>query len=194
VYEDVDGEVLELENELPSPEVAKVLEQRGSDLDRGSPRRAAYLFQAAEQWTLAEQLETAQACLEEAVLDGGSAYVDPRAGLAGVLLSRDENARADELLTELRRDVPPGRARGDVHWYVGEFLEEHGRLTEALRWFTAGVTRAELDGDIDDISLLGRFRVRRELELPHDTYDDMAESYQREYVDGMDEYQEDGPG
>ena len=60
---------------------------------------------------------------EEAVRDGGSAEIDPRAELVGVLLARVETARADELLTELRRDVTRDRARGAVHWFVGECLE-----------------------------------------------------------------------
>jgi tetratricopeptide (TPR) repeat protein len=183
VYEEILDEVEELQKQLPGPEVAEILEQRACDLDRGSPGRAAYLCLAAKQWTLVERLESAQACLEEAVRDGGSADIDPRAELVGVLLARGDKPRVDELLTELRRDVPRDRARGEVHWFVGECLEEHGRLEEALRWFTSGVTRAELDGDIDDISLIGRFRVRRELDLPLDTYDDMAESFRTNYLD-----------
>lgn len=192
MYEEILDEAEELQNELPGPEVAEILEQRGCDLDQGSPGRAAYLCLAAEQWTRAERLEPARACLEEAVRDGGSAEVDPRAELVGVLLASGETARADELLTELRRDIPRDRARGEVHWFVGECLEEHGRLEEALRWFTSGVTRAELDGDIDDMSLMGRFRVRRELDLPPDTYDEMAESFQRNYLDQLPEDLGDG--
>lgn len=194
MYEDILDEAEDLRTDLPAPEVAQILERRGRELEPGAAGRAAYLYHAAEQWRIENEQDRVRACLEEAVRDGGSATVDPRAGLVDALLVDGETARADELMTELRRDIPRGRARGEVHLFVGEALEEHGRLKEALRWFTAGVTRAELDGDIDGMSLLGRFRVRRELELPHDTYDDMAESYRENYLDAMAASLEDDAG
>ena len=43
MYEEILDEAEELQNELPGPEVAEILEQRGCDLDQGSPGRAAYL-------------------------------------------------------------------------------------------------------------------------------------------------------
>lgn len=159
---------------------AKVCEQRAHDLAPGQVGRAAWLSHAGECWELADAPEQAKRCYEEALADGGPAWLDARASLAAVLLDMEEVSRADALLEELRRDLAKGPVRGPVHDFVGERLELHGRLEEALLWFTAGVEAAERpgageDAELDAVgSLSGRFRVRRELGLPHDRYDERA--------------------
>jgi hypothetical protein len=168
---------------------AEHCERCAADLPPGQPGRAAWLSHAGECWELADELVEAKRCYEEALADGGPAWLDVRASLAAVLLDLDDDARADMLLQELRRDLAKGSAtgsvRGPVHEYVGERLEMHGRLDDALRWFTAGVVAVDRpdageDAKADSVGCLnGRFRVRRALGLPHDRYDEMKEAHRR---------------
>lgn len=181
LLEDILDEVEGVETTMPGPTVAALFEKRGRDQAPGSPGRAAWLSHAGERWDLAHEPERARACFEEAVRDGGPAWVDPRASLVGVLLDLGETARADSVLDELRQDLSRRRLRGPVHEFVGESLEIHDRLEEALRWFNAGLTlAAREDPDAVDLGCLnGRWRVRRRLGLPHDRYDAVSEEERR---------------
>ena len=173
---------------------AEQCEQRARDLEPGQAGRAAWLSHAGESWELAGEPEQAKRCYEEALADGGPAWLDMRAALAAVLLDLDEVSRAETLLEDLRRDLAKGPVRGPVHDFVGERLELHGRLEEALRWFTAGVEAAERpgagqDAELDAVgSLGGRFRVRRALGLPHDRYDERAAEQKRRAASDFDAF------
>lgn len=182
MYDEILDEVDELGRRMSSEELATLLEERGHALAPGTPGRAAWLAYAGERWELAGDLSRARACLEEAVQDGGGAYIDPRADLVHVLLELGDTSRADALIAELRRDLADGRPGDLVHGFVGESLEEHGRLEEAHRWYSAGLTYAQrVDPQAEDVDCLnGRFRVRRRLGLPHDRYDDLCEQRRRE--------------
>ena len=175
---------------------AEHCERCAGDLASGELGRAAWLSHAGECWELADELEQAKRCYEEALADGGPAWLDVRASLAAVLLDLDDEARANKLLEELRRDVAKGPVRGPVHEYVGERLEMHGRLEEALRWFTAGVVAADRPDAREDAkvgavgTLNGRFRVRRALGLPQDRYDEMAEEQRRRADEDFDAFSE----
>ena len=105
-----------------------------------------------------------------------------------VLLALGEDV--DELLAELRADARRDRARGPVHDFVGESLEDHGRVHEALRWFNAGVTRSEVQGTLDHACLTGHWRVRRALGLSPDGYDEELEVSRREYAEQPDDVAE----
>jgi hypothetical protein len=161
---------------------ASTLEQRARDLQPGEPGRAEWFMHAGERWELGRDRARARSCYEAALADGGPAWIDPRAALISVLLDLGDSTRADELLAELRRDLAAHGPRGPVHDYVGEALEEHDRLEEALRWFGAGLSSAERsDPDTDELGCLnGRFRVRRRLGLAHDRYDVLCEQRRRE--------------
>lgn len=166
----------------PPRRLAPSLEQRAHDLAPGAVGRAAWLSHAGEVWEQAGERERARACYEEAASDGGPAWLDPRASLVSVLLDLGDNPAAEEHLRALRRDLSLHGARGPVHDFVGEALEEHGRLGEALRWFDAGITyleREDPDGDHGSC-LHGRYRVRRELGLAIDRYDLLAEELREE--------------
>lgn len=191
LLDDILDEVEALQNQLPRAQLAPLFEERARGLAPGAPGRAAWLTHAAEQWELSGDPARAKACYEQAAQDGGETYIDPRAEMLGVLFQLGETSRVDELLAELRRDLRAGWEGRYVHAMVGESLEENGRLEEALRWFSAGLTRSEReDPENSDITCLnGRFRVRRELGLPMDRYDHLCEERRREYAAELEEEQ-----
>ncbi|SDS11312.1 hypothetical protein [Jiangella sp. DSM 45060] len=87
------------------------------------------------------------------------------------LLVAGRTGDADTVAAEVRRS-----RRGDtfVLSFLGESYEEAGHLAEAHRWFTMGLAVAERSGDPAGAApalLAGRFRVRRELDLPVDEDD-----------------------
>ncbi|HET7357601.1 MAG TPA: SEC-C metal-binding domain-containing protein [Nocardioidaceae bacterium] len=184
-------EVEHLAVEHSDTDLAQLLEHRAQALDPGARERAAWLSHAGERWEMADDLVRARACYEEAVRDGGVAWIDPRASLVSVLLDLGDPA-AEPLLDELRSDLGLGRLRGPVHEYVGEALELHDRLEEALRWFTSGLTQVARDDpeDVDLGCLNGRYRVRRQLGLPRDRFDELCEERRHTYEDELDREEE----
>jgi tetratricopeptide (TPR) repeat protein len=185
--EEILEEVEQLATRMPSEELARLLERRAHGLPQGAPGRAAWLCHAGERWEMVDEFTHAKACYEQAVADGGETYLDPRADLANVLLELGETARADRLIEELDREAQDGRAHDFVHERVGEILELHDRLDEALRWYETGLenARREDPAAVDLGCLNGRFRVRRALDLPLDHYDLVCEERRRGYAAGM---------
>lgn len=184
----ISDEVDELADRHPRRVLAQVLEDHAQTLPAGHVERAAWLTHAGEHWELARDLARARTCFEQAVEDGGPCWVDARALLLTVLLEVGESALADELLDELRHDAATASMRGPLHEYVGESLELAGRLEEALRWFNAGLIRGQQDTEEGDVGCLnGHYRVRRQLGLPHDRYDTLAEERRREALTQLDE-------
>lgn len=183
LLDEILDEVEALGSQLPEQMIAPLCEERAQGLAPGAPGRAAWLSHAGERWEMQGDLERARSCYEQAAQDGGEAYLDPRAQLVGVLLELGDDARAEVLLEDIRRDLKAGWQGRFVHEIVGEALELHGRLVEAQRWFTMGLTAAEREepGSLDLGCLNGRWRVRRLLDLPRDRYDERCEERRREY-------------
>lgn len=181
-------EVEDLGSDMRAAERALFFETRATSMAPGEPGRAAWLSHAGEGWEMAGDVARAAACYEEALQDGGPTWLDARASLVGVLLERGESARVDKLLRELRRDLALGRAHGPVHEFVGEYLESNGRPDDALRWFSAGLTHAEREEpeSVDLGCLNGRYRVRRQLGLPADRYDELCQERRREAMTKLD--------
>jgi tetratricopeptide (TPR) repeat protein len=182
LVEAIADEVEEAWGRFPPSRLALDFQQRADDLAPGTPGRAAWLVHAGEHWEMAKDFDRARSCYERAMVDGGSAWIDPRASLISLLLNRGDVTRADELMSALRRDIATNGAMGPVHDWVGEALEEYGRLHDALRWYGAGLTYLEReDPDRVPIGCLnGRYRVRRALGLPHDRYDELCEAERAE--------------
>jgi hypothetical protein len=192
LLDEILGDVEALRTQLPRESLGPLFEERARGLAPGAPGRAAWLTHAGEQWEMNGDPARARACYEEAARDGGAAYIDPRAEMLNVLFELGETGRVDELLAELRRDLEAGWEGRFVHEFVGESLELHGRLDEALRWYTDGLSRAQREDpeNIDVSCLNGRYRVRRALELQQDRYDLLAEERRRDYAAELDEEDE----
>ncbi|WP_456697422.1 hypothetical protein [Aeromicrobium sp. P5_D10] len=145
-----------------------------AEFGTGHPERAEYLTYLADDLTARGDLKEARQAYEDAIADGGKTILNPRSGLLTVALASGDEGRINEMLELLmhmsRADV---LVVGDYAW-IAESLEEAGRLREALRWFTIPL-RDMQPGDVDKLPVVclnGRYRVRRELGMPVDAYDD----------------------
>nr|MCW2728070.1 hypothetical protein [Aeromicrobium sp.] len=148
-----------------------------ADLSPGEDGLAEVLTNLGDDLTMDGQLDEAEAAYQQAADDGGRTVLNPHVGLLDVALRRGDDTRADELLALL---LTKSRADqlvvGDYEW-IGESLEEAGRLRAALRWLTIPLRDIQ-PGDIDlmpVVCLNGRWRVRRALDLPVDAYDEARE-------------------
>lgn len=151
-----------------------------TDMTFGEEGRAEVLTYLADDLMRDGQLDEAGVRYQEALDDGGRTVLEPHIGLLDVALARGDDARVDELLALL---IAKSRADelvvGDHEW-IGDSLEEAGRLREALRWFTIPLRDIQ-PGHYElmpIISLNGRWRVRRALGLPLDAYDDAHDVWQ----------------
>lgn len=172
------GDALEEIGEVPNLDF-RIGEYRRllGELPPGREGHAEVLTVLADDLTSDGQLDEAQSTYQAAIDDGGRTILNPHVGLLNVALTQADDARADELLALL---LTKSRADelvvGDYEW-IGESLEESGRLRAALRWFTIPLRDIQ-PGDLDlmpVIALDGRWRVRRALDLPVDAYDEARE-------------------
>lgn len=188
LFDDILDEVEELATRVPGATLARVLEERAHALEKGTPGRAAWLAHAGERWELLGDLAQARRCYEEAVADGGGAYLDPRAELANVLLDLGEDARAEAIVEELWLETKAGGGDDLLHEQVGEVLEVHDRLEAALRWYNTALSRVDPDDPegLDTGCLNGHYRVRRALGLPLDRFDVLCEERRRQYAEDFD--------
>lgn len=152
----------------------------------GQEGRAEVLTYLADDLLRDGQLDEAQAMYQEAIDDGGRTILEPHVGLLDVALAKGDGSAADQLLQLL---IDKSRANqlvvGDYEW-IGDSLEEYGRLRDALRWFTIPLADIQ-PGHVEMmpiLSLNGRWRVRRALGLPLDAYDDAYDVWH-----GMDDGQ-----
>lgn len=152
------------------------------------PRSEAFL-RAGEQWLLADDPAAAASGFRLAMADGGPVFVDPRVPLARALFLLGKPAEAQSLLEELKAE---GRRDPRMCDLVAELLVERSDLAGALDWATAGVelflerrrsgtsapAQAGPGGDADaELRLLLslRYRIRNDLGLPEDRYDELLD-------------------
>lgn len=151
---------------------AEALEARAASAPAGSERWAELLLVASGHRLMLGEHETAIRHLEQVRDSGVQSQPSVEAHLVDAYLEagREEDFVATE--KALRRRSAETYL-GDDYTFVGEALEEAGRLREAHRWFT--LANREVDPDeldtLDVMALNGRYRVRRALGLPEDAYD-----------------------
>jgi len=133
-----------------------------------------FLCSLAEFLGFQGRWDEAREAYRNALSDGGRTIIDPRIGLLDIDVESGEHDRIDTHLPVLLQASRDGELSDhDCEW-IGEALEEADRLKDAHRWFTIPLR----DIDPDDIGQLpigcinGRYRVRRDLELPMDKYDE----------------------
>lgn len=142
----------------------------------GEVSRVELLVRAGEQWQHAGEPSQATQLYQLAIDDGGTVRGDPRTHLADALfeLERDDEARS--LLSEIRADAPEDP---DIYRRVAETLDALRDLAGAHDWSTVGVRLALQANDVDemclDMLLRTRYRARRDMNLPEDSYDTMLE-------------------
>ena len=164
----------------------------GTETD-SMPRSEAFL-RAGEQWLLADDPAAAATGFRLAMADGGPVFVDPRVPLARALFLLGKWAEAQSLLDQLKAE---GRNDPRACDLVAELLVERSDLTGALDWATAGVElclqrrpnggpgaqgrSADSSGEDDDaeaelrLLLSLRYRIRNDLGLPEDRYDELLD-------------------
>lgn len=152
-------------------------EQILAGLPAGTEGHAEVLTCMADELKWQGRLDEAEATYRAAIDDGGRTVLSPYTGLLNIAIERGADKDVDDLLARL---LAKSRADelviGDYEW-IGESLEESGRLRAALRWFTIPLRDIQ-PGDIDRMPpgcLQGRFRVRRSLDLAIDAYDEAHE-------------------
>jgi hypothetical protein len=174
------------------------LAETGTQTD-SMPRAEAFL-RAGEQWLLADNPAEAATGFRMAITDGGPVFVDPRVPLARALFQLGSRSGAYELIGKLKSE---GRNDPRVCDLIAELLVDCSDLQEALDWATAGVelclsgaaSAAEGHGDglprptpraalrhsaADDeaelrLLLSLRYRIRNDLGLPEDSYDELLD-------------------
>lgn len=148
--------------------------------------RAEALVRAGEQWLLAGDPVAATTDLELALADGGPVEVDPRVPMCRALFQMDREPQARALIEELKSGEG---ADARTCYLIMELLLEQEDLPGALEWATAGVelilrgaASRHGDGEPDEqvairsdlLDLLRiRYRIRNDLRLPEDQYDQM---------------------
>ncbi|MFG2021543.1 SEC-C metal-binding domain-containing protein [Actinomadura geliboluensis] len=159
-------------------------QQLERDAAKYPDERAEILLEAGGQWSLAGERHRALRIYDDVMaMDAGE---DSQFAAAEKISLLAELGRTDEAEAQIIR---LGRAR--VHsgpaQLVAEFLEEQGRLEEALTWFnTACRDLMADDGELAEAELFlrpelrGRQRVRQKLGLPPDTLDLHTEDEQAE--------------
>jgi hypothetical protein len=164
--------------------------------------RAEALLRAGEQWLLADDPAEAASGFRMAMADGGPVFVDPRVPLARALFQLDRRSEAYDMIGKLKSE---GRNDPRVCDLIAELLVDYADLQEALDWATAGVelclasatgassaagrggappgsaARAQLRGSPSDdeaelwLLLSLRYRIRNDLGLPEDSYDELLD-------------------
>lgn len=143
----------------------------------GMPRAEAFL-RAGEQWLLADDPAKAVARFLRAMEDGGPVFVDPRVPLSRALFQLGRQAEAQAIISRLKAEGPASPRICDM---VAELLVECGDLPAALDWATTGVGLClNQAGDADTSSELPlllrlRYRIRNDLGLPEDDYDQLLD-------------------
>jgi hypothetical protein len=151
------------------------------------PRAEAYL-RAGEQWLLADDPAAAATGFRLALADGGPVFVDPRVPLARALFMLGRDAEAQSLIDRLKAE---GRSNPRICDLVAELLMERANLEAALDWATAGVEAclrnrraqqptlvpAQPGAEETELRLLLRlrYRIRLDLGLPEDRYDELLD-------------------
>ncbi len=145
----------------------------------GVMSRAEAHVRAGEQWLLADEPAAAADEFRAAIADAGPTQDDPRVPLARAMFALGRAAEADSLLCELT--AAGGRSLPRTCDLVAELLTEQGDLPGALDWATAGVEACLSGDDRDELPLLLRlrYRIRVDLGLAEDRYDEMLDSAQR---------------
>lgn len=176
-----DDDVLDLLTDIDfsaSTTKAEQFADQAEAMTVGEHGRASFLLAAGEHFQMRGDYDAARRCFERALDDGGETGTDPLANLLDLALETGDESTAEDLAKQLRALVRQDAVGPATCHFVGEAYEQHGRLREAMRWFTIPLAHVEPDEaeDVDYLCLVGRLRVRQELGLVEDRYDVAADA------------------
>ncbi len=179
--DDISDEIDSIILTLAAPQRIVRFRERIAEMAPGDEGRAEFLDSLAGELNLVGDFDAAREASLAAIEDGGPTVFDPRCGMLMNELQVGDQARADEILTELLARVRAGELNVSECEFIAESLEEADRLKDAHRWFTIPLRDINPE-DIDELpsmSLVGRHRVRRQLGLPIDAYDEARDLLSR---------------
>lgn len=163
------------------PDKAEAYEEAGRSVPAGEHGHVLFLMGAAEHWVLRGEIERARSLLAEiadAPHDPGEGILGVRAIQLSIALKEGDAAEAETLLRQLLVDFRADEVTTATCHYVGESLQEAGEPKKALRWFTLPLSNVDPDEDLDTLEEMcveARAAVRRELGLPKDRFDAVAD-------------------
>ena len=173
-----DDEVFDRLSEIDmsaSTKKAEEFEALAQSMPVGEHGRATFLVSAGQHRQMNDECDEAHRCFSLALEDGGRTTLHPVANLLSLALATGDESAVEARSAELRGLVRADRLGPAACHFVGDSFRDHGRLREALRWFTIPLTYADLeDDDLDLLCLADRYQVRRELEMPQDRLDQIA--------------------
>ena len=161
-----------------SPTKAEEFEAMAASLTTGEHGRVSFLLAAGEHRQMRGEHGEARRLYDAAIADGGESPGAPLAQLLSLALETGDDARATDCTAQLRDLSRADRLVPDDYHRVGDVFRGHGRLRDALRWFSIPLSSVDPE-DVDDLAwwcLLGRRQVREELGLPRDRYDQVADA------------------
>ena len=157
---------------------AEAHEKAGRSIPVGEHGRVLFFQAAAEHWVLRDEIEHARSLLAEIADGPDEGVLSVRAIYLTIALKEGDGDEAEKLLGQLLVDFRAVRITSTTCHYLGESLREVGELKKAHRWFTLPLSNVDPDEDLDTIEEMcveSRAAVRRELGLPHDRYDMVAD-------------------
>jgi len=177
MLDDVRDHIEELHAELSVSGAGPTLEKIARDLPVRGHGRAEYLTSAAESYLQAQRPEDAKRCAQDAIEDGGETVLIPEAQLINVLLTEGDHDAADEISAALRKRASD-LSEFDIE-QIAEAYEAADRLKEAQRWFTIALRPYDPEditvGSQAYMSAIARRRVRQQMGLPEDRFDQAAD-------------------
>lgn len=176
-HEEVD-EIQQLIEFSTSRTKAEEYEAVARDLAVGEYGRAAFLVLSAEHWQMRGDLARARALLIEAGWGHpGELILHPLSTRLSVELAAGDSVAQETVLTSLLERWRAAELTIATCSYVGELLEIDGQLKRSHRWYTLPLTNVDPDDEIEvdeELCILGRARVRRQLGLAEDRFDGVA--------------------
>lgn len=164
-----------IEETVPLVEKPLAFQTEAATLAEGEHGRTSLLVAAGEHWQMRGEYAKARRCFDEALADGGESTGGPVANLFSLALDEGDEEEATLRVRQLRDLAKQDALIADECHHVGETFEVHGRLREAMRWFTIPLAWADED-ELDYLCLTGRTRVRRALGLAADRFDVLAQA------------------
>jgi hypothetical protein len=168
----------------------------------GMPRAEAFL-RAGEQWLLADEPAEAATGFRRAMVDGGPVFVDPRAPLARALFQLGRNAEAQAIIRRLNEEGPTDPRICDMIAELlvdrNDLPEALEWATAGVRLCLSRAEQPEAGSPADEqpgdeqpredqpgtgrsgneselrLLLSLRYRIRNDLGLPEDEYDQLLD-------------------
>lgn len=154
---------------------AEEFEAVARGLAEGEFGRTAFLAMAAGHWQMRGDLDRARTLLDLAgPPQPGEMMLDPLTTRLSIEIEAVDAAAQDAALAALLARWRSGDLTVTSCSHAGETLHLDGQLKRAHRFFTLPLADLDPDDDFEwdeELCLMGRYRVRRELELPVDRFD-----------------------